>query len=280
MRLAVNDARRASRPSGHGPIRASGGGAGPPQAAAPSRGSPDEKGPASRRGANWWRMREGIRSVGRPHPGAATREREAARPEKRDKRFPLFFNDNPIRRWLLPPGRLTRPFVTRGQVVADVGCGPGFHALELARLVGPEGKVHAVDSDEEAIRALRRKAGERGLLQLEAHAASATDLRFVQDASIDFVLAHGLFCSMAPQHHALAVNEVVRILKPRGVAYLSVARGPWSYVGGPEWKRILERFTVERRGEGFPWLAHRWAVVRPRQPSAPVSAGGLPSHLA
>jgi len=185
-----------------------------------------------------------------------------SRAEERDRRFPIFFNDNPIRRLLLPPRRLTRPFVARGQVAADIGCGPGFHALELAGLVGPTGRVYAVDADEEAIRALRHKADDRGYRNIETHAASATDLSFIADGSVDFVLAHGLLCSMAPQHHALAASEIGRILKPRGLAYVSVARGPWSYVGRAEWERILAGFSIEHRGDGFPWVAHRWAVVR------------------
>jgi len=187
------------------------------------------------------------------------------RAEKRDRRFPLFFNDNPIRRLLLPPRRLTRPFVTKGQVVADIGCGPGVFALELAELVGPEGRVYAVDSDKRPLRVLERKARQRGYRNIEAHAASATDLSFITDGSVDFVLAHGLLCSMAPQHHESAGNEMRRILRPGGLAYLSAARGPWSNVGSAEWEKVLEGFRVERRGDRFPWIAHRWAVVSLKQ---------------
>lgn len=151
-------------------------------------------------------------------------------------------------------------------MAADLGCGPGFCTLELAEIVGPHGRVHAVDFDEKPIRALERKAARRGYRNIQAHAASATDLSAIGDRSVDFVLAHGLLCSMAPQHHASAVREMGRILKPSGVAYISVARGPWSRVGRSEWERILAAFEVERRGDGFPWLAHRWAVVRAKRP--------------
>ena len=178
--------------------------------------------------------------------------------EKRDKHFPLFVHDNPIRRLFDPPQRLVEPYVTNGQVVADLGCGPGYFTLALAERVGPEGRVYAVDSDEKAIRALEKKADKRGYHNIEAHASSASDVSFIKDGSVDFVLAHGLLCSMAPQHHEPAVNEMKRILKPRGLAYLSVARGSYSYVGQAEWERILEGFRVERRGDG-------WAVVSTKQ---------------
>jgi hypothetical protein len=56
-----------------------------------------------------------------------------------------------------------------------------------------------------------------------------------------------------------------RILKPRGQAYLSAARGFYSYMGLAEWEKILERFRIERRGgDGFP-SADRWALVTSKQ---------------
>jgi ubiquinone/menaquinone biosynthesis C-methylase UbiE len=182
--------------------------------------------------------------------------------EKRDKHFPLFAHDNPIRKLFDPPQRLVEPYVANGQVVADLGCDPGFHTLALAELVGPEGKVYAVDSDEKAIRAVERKATRRGYQNIQAHASSASDLGFIKDESVDFVLANGLLCSMSPQQRESAVNEIRRILKPTGRAYLSAARGHWSYVNQAEWERILANFRVERRGgDGFLATSDRWAVV-------------------
>jgi len=185
--------------------------------------------------------------------------------EKQDKHFPLFAHDNPIRKLFVPPQRLIEPYVTNGQVVADLGCGPGYYTFALAEFVGPEGRIYAVDSDEKAIRALEKKADKRGCRNIEAHASSASDLSFIKDGSVDFVLANGLLCSMAPQYHESAGNEMRRILKPRGLAYLSVARGFYSYVGQAEWEKILEGFKVERRGDGFPVIAPRWAVVSTKQ---------------
>jgi ubiquinone/menaquinone biosynthesis C-methylase UbiE len=160
--------------------------------------------------------------------------------EKQDKHFPLFAHDNPIRKLFVPPQELVEPYVANGQVVADLGCGPGYYTLALAELVGPEGRVYAVDSDEKAIQALEKKADECGYHDIEAHASSASDLSFIKDRSVDFILANGLICSMAPQYHESAVNEMRRILKPRGVAYLSAARGPWSYMAERSGRKYLK----------------------------------------
>ena len=188
----------------------------------------------------------------------------ATRREKRDKHFSLFVHDNPFRRMFSNPNEFC-PYVIKSQVVADLGCGPGFYSLGLAECVGPEGRVYAVDSDEKAIRALEKRADKCGYHNIEARVSSASDLGFIKDGSVDFVLANGLLCSMAPQYHEPAVNEIKRILKPKGPAYLSAARGFYSYVNKAEWERILEGFKVERRGDGFSWIADRWAVVSTKQ---------------
>jgi hypothetical protein len=65
---------------------------------------------------------------------------------------------------------------------------------------------------------------------------------------------------MAPQQHELAVNEMKRVLKPGGKAYLSAAKGYYSYMSEVEWERILEGFRVEGRGDGS-LLGDRWALV-------------------
>ena len=180
--------------------------------------------------------------------------------EKRDKHFPLFVHDNVFRRLFDNPHSFCS-YVAEGQTVADLGCGPGFYSLGLAECVGPEGKVYAVDSDEKAVRALEKKADKRGYHNIEARVSSASDLSFIKDGSVDFVLANGLLCSMAPKYHEPTVNEIKRILKPKGRAYLSAARGFYSYMNKAEWERILEGFKVERRGDGFSWIAERWATV-------------------
>jgi ubiquinone/menaquinone biosynthesis C-methylase UbiE len=185
--------------------------------------------------------------------------------EKRDKHFPLSAHDNMIRRLLDPPQNLVERYVSESQVVADLGCGPGYYTIALAESVGPNGKVYAVDSDEKAIRAVEKKAKSRGYDNIETHASSASDLNFVRDGAVDFVLAHGLLCSMAPQQRESAVNEMRRILKPEGLAYISVAKGPWSYVDGLAWEKILEPFKVEQRHDGSIWFGERWATVTTRQ---------------
>ena len=173
-------------------------------------------------------------------------------------------NNNLVKRFLnrdrSVPQKHVGLYVKKGQVVADIGCGSGYYTLALAECVGPEGKVYAVDLNEKGIRDLEKKADMSGYRNIEAHASSATDLSFVKDRSVDLVLANGLLCVMAGNRES-AVNEIRRIMKPDGKAYLSLGSPPpLGHVNRAEWEKILEGFRVERRG-GF---LQKWALVSPK----------------
>ena len=98
----------------------------------------------------------------------------------------------PIARIFAPPQKFVEPYVTKGQVVADLGCASGFYSLALADSVGPDGKVYAVDFNKKNVRALQKKAEKGRYHNVEAHASSAADLSFIDDGSVDFVFANGL----------------------------------------------------------------------------------------
>jgi len=60
----------------------------------------------------------------------------------------------------------------------------------------------------------------------------------------------------------LSVNEMKRILKTTGQAYLSLGAGPpLGFVNQAEWETILEGFRVERGGS----FKEKWAVVSLKQ---------------
>ncbi len=166
-------------------------------------------------------------------------------------------------RWLgrggaASPRGAVEPFVREGQTAADLGCGSGYYTFALAECVGPRGRVYAVDLDEGAIQSVRHEAGERGYRNIEPHATSAADLRFIEDGSMDFVMANGLLCSM-PEGQEAAVKEIHRIMKPSARAYLSLGfPPPLGHVNRAEWEEILEGFRVDRRGRG---VRVKWALV-------------------
>jgi ubiquinone/menaquinone biosynthesis C-methylase UbiE len=180
---------------------------------------------------------------------------------KGDRHLPTFLLDNFIRRLISPPERWISKYISAGISVADIGCGPGHFTIPMAVAVGKEGKVFAVDSDLKSIEAVRTKSREYPLQEiLETHCTSAANLAHIADQSVDVAFANGVLCCM--EDHAGALAEIKRILKPEGLAYISVTKvlrrkDPRS-VTKEEWERILDGFWVREKGER---LTSRWAAV-------------------
>ncbi len=112
--------------------------------------------------------------------------------------------------------------VKPGAVVADIGCGVGSQTVELARMVGPRGKVHAVDIDAGVVAFLRHLkkhvAGGRRILPKK----SVIENVGLEAQSLDLALIHGinfLFKSDGEEipHHAFSlIWSIQRALKPGG----------------------------------------------------------------
>ncbi len=120
-----------------------------------------------------------------------------ARHEVGEKEYPENrINLNPVRRFFERSighrQRHLEPYVATGQVAADLGCNTGYYTLALSKCVGPEGRVFVVDLDDKMIHTLEKKVEEGEYDNVEARATSAADLSFIEDGSVDFVLANGL----------------------------------------------------------------------------------------
>jgi len=99
-----------------------------------------------------------------------------------------FMLDNRIRRWIQNPARILESYIQPGDTVIDLGCGPGFLTMDMARLVGPEGRVIAVDLQPQMLARVRRKAEKLGLSdRITCHQCEADCIGL--DDRADFVLA-------------------------------------------------------------------------------------------
>jgi FkbM family methyltransferase len=122
--------------------------------------------------------------------------------------------DAPEREQWMPKGPVLAAMdLCPGQVVADIGAGIGWLAFALAALVGPQGRVIAVDPSPDAVAELRRRADERGVgLDVVQARAEATGL---SDDSVDRLVWHTMYHDVHDREQA--VREMDRILKPRGL---------------------------------------------------------------
>ena len=67
----------------------------------------------------------------------------------------------------LEPDRIVKSFdLERGDYVADFGAGHGYFVIPLARTVGGDGKVYALDIQKEVLEIIRAKAKLEHLLNI------------------------------------------------------------------------------------------------------------------
>lgn len=132
---------------------------------------------------------------------------------------------SPLRRWFENPAQLLRPYVGAGMTVLEPGPGMGFFTLELARMVGPEGRVVAPDMQPRMIAGLKRRAARAKLAdRVEARKVAANTLS-VEDltAKVDFALAYAVVHETPDA--ARFFKEVAAALKPGGSLLLAEPTG-------------------------------------------------------
>lgn len=119
--------------------------------------------------------------------------------------------DNPLRRMLHDPEKIFAGLVGPGQTAIDIGCGMGYFTLGLARMVGPEGRVLAVDLQEQMLRRVTKRAERAGLLpRIEPHQCKPDSLGLKVQA--DFIL--GFWMVHEVNNRAAFLREVHDLLKP------------------------------------------------------------------
>jgi ubiquinone/menaquinone biosynthesis C-methylase UbiE len=118
-----------------------------------------------------------------------------------------------VRDWLFPRGEiLDRAGIHIGDRVLDYGCGPGSYVVELARRVGENGRVYALDVHPAAIDRVRALVRQHALDNVESiQSDCATGLK---GQSVDVVLLYDVLHMLTEADEVL--RELRRVLKPEG----------------------------------------------------------------
>ena len=123
--------------------------------------------------------------------------------------------DDPARlEWLPPSEVLDSLAVQPGSIVADIGAGTGYFAIPLARAVGPNGRVFAVDFQPAMLARIRAKldaADAPANVELVEGSADRTSL---PEASCDLAFFANIWHEV--DDPAAVIEEASRILKPAG----------------------------------------------------------------
>ncbi len=121
--------------------------------------------------------------------------------------------DNPLRRIFHNPVPILADIVRPGDHCLDVGCGYGYFAIPLARLVGEKGRVTAVDIQPEMLEGLRRrleKSGVEARVTVQLSGTSGLHLNEMFDFTLAFWMVHEV------PDRAQLLREIADHLKPDG----------------------------------------------------------------
>ncbi len=103
---------------------------------------------------------------------------------------------------------------TRGHTILDIGSGPGFASLDLAELVGQEGKVIAVDQSGRFLDALANACQERGVKNIDAHEVD------LDGSPLPHVALDGAWCRWVLaflRRPRQVIEQLAMALRPGGV---------------------------------------------------------------
>lgn len=152
-----------------------------------------------------------------------------------------FALDNRIRKSIHKPEKILDNYVKPGQTVMDFGCGPGTYTIDMAQMVGRNGKVIAVDFQEKMLKILEKKCKKEGLeSRVKIHQNKTESIGISE--KVDFVLAFYVIHELPAIDNFFA--ELRSIVKPEG--NLLVIE-PKVHVK----KHFFERIVYSARNHGF-----------------------------
>jgi ubiquinone/menaquinone biosynthesis C-methylase UbiE len=132
--------------------------------------------------------------------------------------------------------------IADGAIVADLGSGSGWFTVRLARRVGPNGLVYAVDMQQPMIEATERRVEREGFKNVRTILGRPDD-PLLPDASLDAVMIVDTYRDM--KSPVALLQNLTRALKPQGrigiVDYKKMGGGP-----GPSSRERIDPSAVER----------------------------------
>jgi ubiquinone/menaquinone biosynthesis C-methylase UbiE len=154
--------------------------------------------------------------------------------------FIKFMHDNALLRRLIDPGELLKRIgIKDGDVVFEIGCGPGFYTIGATEAVGPRGKVFAYDVNPYACEYLSNKLANRQVANVEVENRNATESG-LSDKSVDFAFLTGVPHIVGGLEALL--KEIKRVLKRGAVLAIRPSRN-----NAKEITVYVERFGLSFR---------------------------------
>ncbi len=118
--------------------------------------------------------------------------------------------------FVTPEDIISQFHIDPGMSVADLGSGAGFYSILVGKVVGPSGRVYAVDVVKDLLQKIQSEATAQGVHNIKLiwgdldHPRGTT----LADASVDRVLIINTLFQI--ENRDGMVTEALRILKPKG----------------------------------------------------------------
>lgn len=151
----------------------------------------------------------------------------------------------------------------KGISFLDVASGKGAYSLAVSAIVGPQGRVFAVDLWTEGIELLKAEAHKTGVENITAVVGDAGRRIPVDEQSIDVCLmATVLHDFVADRIDRGVLNEIVRVVKPAGILAVMEFKKTEGPPGPPIHIRLSPENVVEML-EPYGFKKERTADVGP-----------------
>jgi ubiquinone/menaquinone biosynthesis C-methylase UbiE len=139
--------------------------------------------------------------------------------------------------------------VRRSMTICDMGCGNGYYALQLAPMVGPRGRILAVDIQPQMLYMLRERMEREGVENITPILGSLHDPR-LPEGSVDLMLLVDVYHEFSHPEQMLAAMR--RALSPNGLLVLVEFRAEDDSVPiRPEHKMSRAQIMKELPPNGF-----------------------------
>jgi ubiquinone/menaquinone biosynthesis C-methylase UbiE len=173
------------------------------------------------------------------------------RPMMHPPRLTFLFENSLVNAFVGPERLIQRLDLAPGMRVLDAGCGPGRLTIPLARAVGPDGEIVALDSQREMLGKLERRLeaeGSRNVLPVRAVLGEGV----LEEGGFDRVVLAMVLGEARDRREA--ARELYAALRPGGVLSVTEIFGDPDHRRPATIQREVEAagFRLARRFGGFP----------------------------
>lgn len=122
-----------------------------------------------------------------------------------------------LRSWIQNPEKILGPYVRKGMAVLDMGCGPGFFSVPMARMVGETGRVVACDLQTGMLKKLADKIEDTDI-QERIILHQCQENRIGVSGAFDFALAFYMIHELPDQQSFF--KELSGLMKKDGKVFI------------------------------------------------------------